>query len=266
MQFVYEHANLRHATQIKASAEQLRKQLCLPEAHDAGSWAHPRESQHGRLCSWTDSRNVMKRHWKWDPVPGEVGTLQLDVESDALYFRCLRAHISYPELWATFDEWKGRAAAYLLACRHLFETVVRECEQRTEAPVTIGQDWPLPGVSWGFPRQVYVNATLLAGGCGGLIRLRYDSRQDPDRQDEGVQIWTLWALGEGLAASHDRRQLERWRGVHEILLSGDHFIEDAETVVTLCKTLEDLVRPLKNTLRIEVERGTFDSGRCDLCP
>jgi len=163
-------------------------------------------------------------------------------------------------------EWKGRGAAYFLACRQLFEHVVRECERRTGATVLGGPGWPQEGLSWRFGRQVYSNSTLIAEGYNGLDALAYDCRRDAGRGASGSQIWTLWSLADGLAASRDRELLEKWQDVHETLLKGDHFGRPAKEAVTYYQALGDLARPIEEALRVEVERGTFDGGCCEFCP
>ena len=50
------------------------------------------------------------------------------------------------------------------------------------------------------------------------------------------------------------------------MLQGNDWTAQAKDLVGRDENLKEMARPIREVLRKEIERGTFDGGRCELCP
>ena len=183
-----------------------------------------------------------------------------------MYFTCLQDHLSTDCLWRSFDQWKAKGAAYLDACCELVQTIVYECQQRTGSSILISQEWSQEGIFWGFARQVYEHHTGLADGTRGVDGLGYDFKEQPGGEPGQGVVHALWHGSSGIACHGDRKVLQDWKSTFENMLQLDDWTGLAKDLVGRHENLKEMARPIREVLRKEIERGTFDGGRCELCP
>ena len=193
------------------------------------------------------------------------GTVRLVVEDDR-YFPSLKDHMPETGLWKSFATWKTEAAVYLLACRRLTEAVVDKCERETGPKILISQEWPQEGVFWWFPAQVYYHITSCAQGGTGLKGIKYEHEECQSRLPAQGRLYVLLFGADSIVCHRNRSVLRRWQGMHECLLAGNDFTDDAGSLVECYGELEESSKSIKETLRTEIMRDTFDRGRCELCP
>ena len=259
-------AALAHVGKLGKAAEEFEGQLRLPRAQDAGSWFPPQGMRHGIVAISTGSEPVgFRPYYTWKSQEAGPGLLSLTVEGD-LHFTCLRDHLSNDCLWRSFDRWKAEGAAYLDACGQLVQAIVYECQQRTGSSILISQEWSQEGIFWGFARQVYEHHTGLADGTTGVDGLGYDFKEQPSGEPGQGVVYALWHGSSGIACHGDRKVLQEWKSTFENMLQLDDWTGQAMDLVGRHGNLKDLARPIGEVLRREIERGTFDGGRCELCP
>lgn len=260
---VYQQARLNHVRRLSEVAEQLEGQLYLPLPGDASSWVPPQGYLHRVLAICSGSHPLgLRPNYCWEPQEADPGVIHLGVEGD-LYFPCLRGHIADNQVWTLFQDWKTTGAVYLSACHQLAQAIVKECEGRTGSRILIDEDWPQEGVYWYFAKRVYAHHTNLAQGYPGVGRIVYELKEEP--QEQGI-IPTLWHGDSRIACHQDREFLTEWQGVHQKLLVGDDWKANAEALVREHEKLDEIAKSIRQVLRLEIERGTFDRGRCQLCP
>ena len=259
-------AALTHVCKLRKVAEEFETQLRLPRARDGGSWFPPQGKQHGIAAIFTGSEPVGVRPcYTWKSQEAGTGLLQLVAEED-LYFTCLRNHLSDDCLWRLFDQWKTEGAAYLDACGQLVQAIVHECQTRTGSSILIPQEWSQEGIFWSFARQLYMHHTGMADGTSGVDGLGYDFKEQPSSMPEQRGVYALFHGSSGIACHGDRTVLQEWKNTFENMLHLDNWTGQAEDLVGRHENLKEMARPIGEVLRKEIERGTFDGGRCELCP
>ena len=69
-----------------------------------------------------------------------------------------------------------------------------------------------------------------------------------------------------IACHGDWNVLQHWKSTFENMLQGNDWTAQAKDLVGRDENLKEMARPIREVLRKEIERGTFDGGRCELCP
>lgn len=260
-------AALNHVGKLGKVAEEFEAQLSLPRPYEAGSWIPPQGMRDGIVAISTGSQHVgIRPHYAWKSQEAGPGLLSLAVEED-LYFACLRDHLSDDSAWRSFDQWKTKGAAYLYACRQLVQAIVGECERRTTgSSILISREWPREGIFWYFARQVYVHHTGLAEGIGGVEKLGYTDDEQCSLSPGQGTVRALRHGGLPIACHGHWSVLEQWKSKYEDMLQGNDWTAQAKDLVGRDENLKEMARPIREVLWKEMERGTFDGGRCELCP
>jgi hypothetical protein len=235
----------------------------MPAPHDSGSWVPPTTSH--RKALWTCDRKVSRPEWHWEFEGGWPGKLRLDVEDD-IYFNSVQAHVPETDIWASFKEGESNGAAYLAVCRRLISRIVADCEHKTDAKIHTEKQWPKQGVFWEFARLVYRRATLRASGTPSQIPPVYDVGQLTGPGGTDSAAWILWCGMEAIAISNDKHLLGKWQKVQELILDSDYYQNKAEQIVGDYRALNSLAVRFQRPLSMEIERRTFDTGECALCP
>ena len=96
--------------------------------------------------------------------------------------------------------------------------------------------------------------------------LRYDFKEQPSGEPGQGVAYTLSHGASGIACHGDRTVLQEWKNTFENMLQLDDWTGQAKDLVGRHENLKELARPMREVLRKEIERGTFDGGRCELCP
>ena len=243
---------------MERTAKLLQEQLSLPPPHAAGSWVPSQGRQYHVSHLWTGTWEGIPL--RWEPLRRSRGQLRLDVE-DEEGFVGLKAHIPDEALWDSLDRWKVAGAEYLFACQRLVREIVRECQRCTSSSLLISQQWPRKGIFWDFAAQIYIHETEVAAGLSGLATFDYEV-QGPNR----CLLYELWHGSGGIGCHRSQRQLTSWRIIHSTFLGSQTWNRTAISLVRKHRVPEDLGGPIKKRLRSEIERGTFDGGRCSNCP
>lgn len=265
---VYQQACLNHVAKLTEISEVFRGQLDLPLPHDAGSWMPPQGKMYGVPANYAGgSRSFAERGYLWDPqAPPSSVQFRLSVEGD-IYFPSLQFHIPGADLWSQFRTWKDQAHGYLLSCRRFIQEIIADCESKAGSKLLISEEWPQDGIFWQFAQSIYVQYSYLAQRIS-LPNSKYERGKTPSRLPAQGMIHTLSHGGVGIACHHDENSLAVWQGLHEKLLSEDRmeWKAKAEALVRERNLLMEFVKPIQEVLQFEIELGTFEHGRCKLCP
>jgi len=266
---VYQNARLNHVHRLSKSAKELEKQLSIPRPLDAGSWVPPQGREYGVSAILTGSHPVTsKLGYEWIARAKTPGTFKFAVEQD-LYFPSLQAHVADGYIWEQYSELQKDAAEYLFSCRIFLSKIIAECERIICSRVMIEGQWSQEGIFWNFAERVYTHYTSIAMGFGGWSN---DSSYKYGRSSSKVpaqgEIFTLAHGGAGIACHRNKRSLEVWKKLHKGLITDirDDWNMGAAMLVKKHQQLATAAAPIKKVLLMEVERGTFDRGRCHLCP
>ena len=265
---VREEATLRHVARIAETAKTLDEQLHLPNPEDAGSWPPQLDNEKRIAPVWTGSFDLLNQPWwSWKPEERGKATFQLLVEQKE-FFSFLQEHVPDDGRWGLLMPWKEGASNYLHTCHRLVQTIVREVWRQTDTNEILIEQWPQVGIFWAFAARVYWHHLMLTRWPSGkgLNGLSYRYEQSPSRVVDQGNIWTLWHGGDGIACHQSKELLEEWEGAHKILLAELDYSSCGKALLVHHKKLEDLIKPLKNLLQAEMDRGMFDGGRCLRCP
>jgi len=266
---VVEVAAYRHVSRVSEVAKQLEAQVQLPPLSEAGSWIPPQGSSHSVRCIWTGVVQGIQGHtFNWEPTIDGPGQMRFAVEADD-YFPCLKNHVPNRGVWDRIEKWKSMGAECLLGCRRFVETIVTRSEKSTGVTgLLTDREWSQSGVFWYFAECVYSHHTQLAQWPQGmgLARHRYEFGTAPSRIPKQGPVHTLSHGGRGIACHRNKSVLERWGRRYRGLLKNKELAEVADELAIKYGSLEKEAKAIKAVLREEIERGTFERGRCSLCP
>ena len=96
----------------------------------------------------------------------------------------------------------------------------------------------------------------------------YKYGRSPSKVPAQGEIFTLAHGGAGIACHRNKRSLEVWKKLHKGLITDvrEEWKTEADMLVKKHRVLATVAAPIKEALSMEAERGTFDRGRCHLCP
>jgi hypothetical protein len=147
--------------------------------------------------------------------------------------------------------------------------IIAKCKQLANNDVIlIDEEWAQEGVFWGFAGQVYQHhaAMVQRPRSKGLAGLVYSVREWPSRIPGQGTVLALQYGGLGIACHRSGEKLKEWQEVQQGLLTARDLTLKAQALQSKWQELEDQPQDLKRLLQDEIERGTFDHGRCDWCP
>ena len=261
--FVYQQARLAHIGKLAGVSMKLQKGLEPPGSCDIASWV-----PNGEQAVYSGSLPPgIKRGYSWKTKGTGPGIFQLAVEDDP-YFPCLKAHLPDPNLWSKFLGWEQKAAEYLGSGRELLKAIINGCEQRVGSRLSMDSEWPQEGISWHFSEQVFIHYTYLAQNSPGIAGWGYQHSKVQSRLPEQGLLHRLSHGSDEIACHSDANVLGTLEELHAALLSENNtaWTSAARDLAHGHKQLKDLCGPIKKTLEIEIERGTFEHGRCMFCP
>ena len=122
-------------------------------------------------------------------------------------------------------------------------------------------------MSWGFVDRIYGHCTSTAEGLPVIKGRDYQVIVPGWTVEQGKEV-ERFGLKYGetrIAGNLDKQALETWRDIHSELLGSAEFADRSKNLVSQYEKLEDLAEKVRQRLRIEIERGTFDRGQCQLC-
>ena len=260
---VYRQARLAHIGKLAGVSVKFQKGLEPPGPYDMASWV-PNGEQGGYSGSLPPG---IKRGYRWKTKGTGPGIFQLAVEDDT-YFPCLKAHLPDSNLWPKFLGWKEKAAEYLGSGRELLRAISNVCGQRSGSRLLIDSECPQEGIFWRFSERVFTHYTYLAWNSTGIAEWVYKHSRVQSRLPEQGLLHTLSHGGGDIAWHCDANVLRGLEEFHAALLSENNpaWTEAARDLARRHKQLKDFGAPIKKTLEIEIERGTFEQGRCMFCP
>ncbi len=257
---------VEHAEKLKACATELEAQVRVPQPADAGTW-EPSTSASARdfVQSGQRSTGSVRVH-SWNPAHPE--SLTLPVDSD-LYLPYLRHHLPEQDLWDGIEAWRTATAAYIVDCQEGFLALVRHIEQQTRQQLMPESEWPQTGIFWTFATQLFRHYSMLTAfsGAVGLSAGKYvvGEAESSKLPDQG-SVFQLWHGSTGIACHTSRETLEDWTDIHRNFMKDASRQRDVVALGRRLEVLENKAEKLRMRLRMEVERGMFDGGRCELCP
>ena len=187
----------------------------------------------------------------------EEGTVKLNVEdSDPFLWECFRKHFTaeFPDFDTELSDWKKGIAAIVERCYSIGKIIGDQLTQK-------GWDSAKPYLSRDSkdykPGVYYCVLTALIYECVIASYL-------PQFQRVSGELVMEYSTGGKAIARGDTSLLDQVEKCCLGIVSDDTIKEKAEHVLDLAKQAEDTLKPIRQNLRLVLERGTF-KGTCSVC-